>query len=76
MKTNITKDERQKMLASLKFGDIAAIARLSGKSRSTIKRWFKNKGGGLEIPEAINNLLKTRQKTIEGFRSSLKSIGN
>lgn len=75
MDVNISQAERKKIKNSLKFGDISRIARLSGKSRSTVKRWFLGEGNGLEIPDAIVSLIKARQKSLEGFKNSIKSIG-
>ena len=71
----VSAEERNIIKKKLKFGDIIAIARLCGKSRATVKRWFNNEGDGYEIPGAIDKLYKTRQKTIESFRNSLNSIG-
>ncbi|MES2131997.1 MAG: hypothetical protein V4506_06570 [Bacteroidota bacterium] len=75
MNSTITKSERQKIKANLKFGDIALISRLSGKSASTIKRWFKNEGDSIEIPKAIMQMYETREKTVKSFKNSLNSLG-
>ncbi len=74
MEVNIPQSERRKIKNSLKFGDISRIAKLSGKSRSTVKRWFLGEANGFEIPDAIVSLIKARQKTLEGFKNSIKSI--
>ena len=74
MKTNITLKERKIIKTNLKFGDIVLIARLSKKSVSTVKRWFMNQCDCFEIPNAINNLYKNRQKTLKSFKKSLDSI--
>lgn len=75
MKTNKSKTERQKIKDDLKFGDIALIAKLSGKSRVTVTRWFNYEGDCLEIPMAIEKLYKKRQKSIESYNNVLISIG-
>lgn len=64
MKASIAKDERQKIKDDLKFGDITITSQLSGKSKSTVKRWLANETDCFEIPEAINTLYKSRQKTM------------
>ncbi len=74
MNLEISLAARKRIKDNLKFGDISRIAKLSGKSRSTIKRWFLGEGDSFEIPEAINSLYRSRQKTIDGFKSSVKSI--
>jgi hypothetical protein len=75
MNSTITKAERQKIKANLKFGDIALISRLSGKSASTIKRWFNDEGNCIEIPNAIMRMYETREKTVKSFKNSLNSLG-
>ena len=71
----VSSAERKIIKAKLKFGDVMLIARLSGKSRVTVARWFNNEGDCYEIPEAIDKLYKNRQKTIESFKNTLNSIG-
>lgn len=71
----VSAEERKIIKSKLKFGDIIAIARLCGKSRASVVRWFNNESDGYEIPEAIDKLYKTRQKTIESFRNSFSYIG-
>ena len=75
MKTHKNKTERQKIKDDLKFGDIALIAKLSGKSRITVTRWFNYEGDCLEIPMAIEKLYKIKEKSIESFKNVVISIG-
>jgi len=75
MKASKTKTERQIIKENLKFGDIALIAKLCGKSRITVVRWFNYEGDCMEIPIAIEKLYKKREKTKESFNNVLVSIG-
>ena len=67
----LTKKEKQKIKSKLQFGDIARIASMIGKSRSTVNRWFNEERNSTEINEAIDNLLKKRLKAVESLRNSL-----
>ena len=75
MNSSITKAERLKIKSNLKFGDIALISRLSGKSKSTVKRWFLNEANCFEIPKAISQIYETRQKTMKNFKNTLNLLG-
>ena len=70
---NLTKTEKQILKSKIKFGDIARVARMVKKSRSTVNRWLKDENNSPEITQAFGVLLQRREIAVNSLRKRLSN---